>query len=160
MKNVKLLFMDVDGTLTDGKIYMGESGELFKAFNIKDGYAIKNILQEHNIVPVIITARNSAIVRNRCQELDIQHVYQGCKNKKEKILDIVAEFNIEVDHNGVLKQTAFIGDDIVDLECIEMVEYSGCPQDATSEVKDKVNFISDLNGGEGAVREFIEWLLL
>ena len=77
--------MDVDGTLTDGKIYMGSSGELMKAFNIKDGCGIHDIAIPNNITPVIITGRESKIVLNRCKELGITEVYQGISNKVEKL---------------------------------------------------------------------------
>lgn len=78
---IKYLIMDVDGTLTDGKIYMGPNGETMKSFSVKDGMVINCILKPMNIVPVIITARNSSIVQNRCDELGIKEVYQGKLNK-------------------------------------------------------------------------------
>ena len=81
MSNIKFLVLDVDGTLTDGKIYMGAEGELFKAFDIKDGCGIKDILPQYNIVPVIITARDSMILIRRCKELNISNLYQNCGTK-------------------------------------------------------------------------------
>ena len=78
---IKYLIMDVDGTLTDGKIYMGPNGEAMKAFSVKDGYAINFILKPAGIVPIIITARTSQIVKLRCDELGIEKVYQGNLNK-------------------------------------------------------------------------------
>lgn len=159
MKNVKILFMDVDGTLTDGKIYMGQSGELFKAFNIKDGYGIGNILKQYDIVPVIITARKSQIVELRCKELGVEHIYQGCKNKLALMQQIADEYGLESDEQGILLGTAYIGDDIIDLACIKSSQFSGCPSDAINQIKKSVDFVSDFVGGNGAVRDFIEWLV-
>ena len=82
MGKIKYLVMDVDGTLTDGKIYMGENGEVMKAFNIKDGYAISYFLPSNGIIPIVITGRKSKIVENRCKELGITEVHQGCIDKK------------------------------------------------------------------------------
>ena len=81
MKNIKFLVMDVDGTLTDGKIYMGAGGEVFKSFDIKDGYGITTILPKAGIVPVVITARKSKIVENRCAELDIPFFFSRTKRQ-------------------------------------------------------------------------------
>lgn len=150
---IKYLIMDVDGTLTDGKIYMGIDGELYKAFNIKDGCGIKDILPQYKIKPVIITARTSQILVNRCKELGITDVYQGVNNKINKILDITSN----------LAECSYIGDDILDLQCMKPIKCSGgkvgCPNDAVDKVKEISDFISNKNGGEGAVREFIEWLI-
>lgn len=157
---VKMLFMDVDGTLTDGRINISSSGELFKSFDIKDGYAIKYFLPQYGIVPVILTARDSKITEIRSRELDIKYVLQGSFEKKKRMLDLVEKLTgITVNASGCLPDVAYIGDDLPDLECLKIVEYSACPADATKEIKDNVKFISSKNGGQGAVREFIEWLV-
>ena len=144
--------MDVDGTLTDGKIYMSNTGEFCKAFDIKDGYGIRNILIPAGIRPIIITGRTSDIVINRCNELGIVDVYQGIGNKMEKLLAITSE----------LSEVAYIGDDINDLECMKLVKQKGgilgCPNDASKQIKKICDYIADERGGEGAVRSFIEWL--
>ena len=161
MKNnkINLLFIDVDGTLTDGKIYIGNNGELFKAFNVKDGCGIRDILPKYNIIPIVITARISDIMQKRCNELGINNLFQNCRNKKEKMIQIANEFNITPNCNGMLEKTAYIGDDILDISCMEIVEYKGCPANAIERVKTICNFISTYNGGDGAVRDFIEWLV-
>ena len=145
--------MDVDGTLTDGKIYMSNDGEAMKAFNIKDGCGIHDILIPAGITPVIITGRTSKIVENRCGEIGIQEIYQGISNKIEKLLSITDD----------LSSVAYIGDDINDLSCMKPVKEAGgkigCPADAVKKVKEIADFISTKNGGDGAVREFIEWLV-
>ena len=150
---IKLLVMDVDGTLTNGKIYMGNEGELFKVFDIKDGCGIHDILIPAGITPVIITGRSSRILGNRCKELGIEYLYQGVRNKIEKLLTITTD----------LSTVAYIGDDINDLSAMNPIKEAGgkigCPADAVEKVKDIADFISSKNGGDGAVREFIEWLV-
>lgn len=155
---IKLLIMDVDGTLTDGKIYMGPKGESMKAFSVQDGYAIAHILRECGIEPIIITARKSKIVERRSKELGIIEVHQGCKNKMEKMIEIAKKKSINVD-GGILAGIAYIGDDEPDLECIRISEISGCPSNATENVKKSVDYICSRKGGDGAVREFVEWLV-
>lgn len=153
IKNIKYLIMDVDGTLTDGKIYMGYDGEVIKAFSIKDGYGIREILIPAGITPVIITGRKSDIVLRRCRELGITEVYQGVSDKCEKLLSITEE----------LSSVAYIGDDINDLSCMELIKKAGgivgCPADAVEKIKAAADFVVDHNGGNGAVRDFIEWLI-
>ncbi len=155
----KLFIMDVDGTLTDGKIYMSANGELFKAFDIKDGYGIHDLLPKAGIVPVVITARESAIVTNRCKELGIVHCYQGCRDKVKKLAELAERFVLFADENGVFQEIAYMGDDIVDIPCMRCCGIVGCPADAVGEVKEIATFISSKNGGNGAAREFIEWIL-
>lgn len=149
--NIKLLVMDVDGTLTDGKIYMSANGELMKAFNIKDGYAIAH-LEDKQIVPVIITGRSSEILVRRCRELGIVELYQGIEDKTAKLLSICKKFQVEASN------VAYIGDDLNDLECMKICGYSAAPADAAKEVLASVDYICKHRGGEGAVREFIEQL--
>ena len=150
---IKYLVMDVDGTLTDGKIYMGAHGEMMKAFNIKDGCGIHDIAIPGGIIPVIITGRTSEIVKKRCGELGIQQVYQGIKNKIEQLNSIADD----------LSQVAYIGDDINDLSCMIPVKEAGgvvgCPADAVERVKEISDFVALHNGGNGAVRDFIEWII-
>lgn len=159
MPKCKLLFLDVDGTLTDGKLYISNNGELFKAFDVKDGCGIHDILPKYNIIPVIITARSSDIVKHRCKELNIEHFYQGCRNKREKMLEIANQYGIAMNEAGVLSGVAYMGDDILDLQCLEIAEFKGCPRNAVKEILEVCNFISNYDGGNGAVREFIEWLV-
>lgn len=150
---IKYLVMDVDGTLTDGKIYMGNDGEMMKAFNIKDGCGIHDLAVPAGITPVIITGRSSQILLNRCAELGITEVHQGISDKMTALEQIA----------GDLSQVAYIGDDINDLNCMLQVKNAGgmigCPADAVKKVKDIADYIASHNGGDGAVRDFIEWLL-
>ena len=150
---IKYLVMDVDGTLTDGKIYMGNDGEVMKAFSIKDGCGIHDILIPAGITPVIITGRKSKILENRCKEIGIKEIHQGVSNKIEKLLSVTSD----------LSTVAYAGDDINDLSAMIPIKEAGgkigCPADAVKKVKDLADFISSKNGGDGAVREFIEWLV-
>ena len=148
---IKVLVMDIDGTLTDGKIHISDEGEVFKSFNVKDGYGIAN-LYKINVLPVIITGRKSKIVEYRAKELNINEVYQGVHNKVDKLKYICEKYKIS------LKEVAYIGDDINDLECMKICGISACPNDAAEEVLDSVDYICKKNGGEGAVREFINFI--
>ena len=150
---IRLLVMDVDGTLTDGKINMGPEGEVFKSFNIRDGYAINEMLPAHGIVPAIITGRTSQIVANRAKELHITELYQGKHDKLETLLQLMDKYGCTRDN------VAYIGDDILDIVCMRQCGLVGCPADACSQVKELAHFVSSYKGGDGAVREFIEYII-
>lgn len=160
LKNsIKALVLDVDGTLTDGKVYVGESGELFKAFNVKDGFGISQILpnvargnEKIGIIPIIITGRTSPILWARCKELNIKYVFQGVDDKVKKLKDVLEVLNIPLNH------VAYMGDDLNDLECMTAVGVCACPNDAEQKIKEISDYVCCKNGGEGAVREFINWL--
>ena len=149
---IKMLVMDVDGTLTDGCIYMGPEGEAMKAFHAKDGYGIVHILPKLGILPVVITGRSSQILQRRCQELNIPHLYQGIGDKLAKLKELCRQLRISPE------DIACIGDDLNDLSCLQYCGYAGCPNDAVEAVRENVNYICRLNGGHGAVREFIDHL--
>ncbi len=158
MNNIKYLFLDVDGTLTDGNIYISSSGELFKAFNVKDGYAIHDILPSYNIEPVIITSRKSKIVEQRCNELGIKHCYQGYSNKKNLFMDLMCKFGIPfIDEKYI--STAYVGDDINDIESMKLCSVICCPANSCNEVKEIADYVSPISGGNGAVRDCIEFLI-
>lgn len=160
---IKFLIMDVDGTLTDGKIYMGNEGELFKAFDIKDGCGIKDILPIAGITPIIITARQSKILQNRCKELSIENLHQGVHQKLEKLDDILKKFSEKENETYTYGNCAYIGDDILDLQCMVPIKEAGgivgCPSDAVKKVKTVSDYVCETAGGNGAVREFIEYLV-
>lgn len=147
-----MLVMDVDGTLTDGKIYMGKDGETMKAFDVKDGYGIAQILPKLGIIPVIITGRRSQIVANRSKELGITELYQGVSDKAGALRKAAAKLGCEC------RNAAYIGDDLNDLECMELCGLTACPADGAAQVKAKADYICRANGGSGAVREFIEYI--
>ena len=147
---IKMLVMDVDGTLTDGKIYMGENGEVMKAFDIKDGYAIAHMLPEMGIIPVIITGRTSKIVENRAKELGITELYQGKLNKIDTLLAVMEKYGCNKEN------VAYIGDDLPDIPCMKECGFVGCPADAVDEVKEISDYVCKNVAGHGSVRELIE----
>jgi 3-deoxy-D-manno-octulosonate 8-phosphate phosphatase (KDO 8-P phosphatase) len=154
--------MDVDGTLTDGKIYMGVDGEAFKAFDIKDGYALHTLLKEHGIIPVIITARKSPMVEHRCKELGVTEIHQGIMNKLDCLKGILEKYS-SADQQYDLSNVAYIGDDLLDLQCMKPITevggIAGCPSNAVKEVLAISDFIALHKGGEGAVRDFVEYII-
>ena len=133
---IKYFVMDVDGTLTDGKIYMSSNGELMKAFNIKDGCGIHDILIPANIIPVIITGRYSDIVLNRCNELGINKIFQGISDKLNQIINITSD----------LSEIAYIGDDLNDLASMKAIKdcggVVGCPCDAVDKIIELSDYVS------------------
>ena len=159
---IKFLVMDVDGTLTDGKVYMGNEGESFKAFDIKDGCGLKVLLPQHGIIPVIITARKSEMLKQRCKELGIVEIHQGVSEKLDCLKEILERYST----NGqtyTLANVAYIGDDILDLQCLMPIKeaggVAGCPIDAVKNVLSVCDYIAPHKGGEGAVRDFVEYLI-
>lgn len=151
LKKIKLLAMDVDGTLTDGTVYYSKNGEEYKAFSIRDGLGIE-ILHNYGIDTAIITSEASQIISSRATRLKIKHVVLGSKNKRKDLLNLAEEVGINID------EVAFIGDDLNDVSALEVVGFSACPSNAIKYVKEKVDYICENSGGNGAVREVIELL--
>lgn len=149
---LKMLVMDVDGTLTDGIIYISGQGEVMKAFDVKDGYAIKHILPTLGITPVIITGRKSDIVERRSKELDICELYQGVLDKVAVLKEIAEKHSIKPE------EIAYIGDDLNDLPAIEFCGLTACPQNSVAAVMKQADYICRRDGGRGAVREFIDFI--
>lgn len=150
---VKLIIFDVDGTLTDGHIYITSRGELFKSFYVRDGYAIKYMLPSAGISAAIITGRTSKIVEQRAFELGIPYVYQEITDKVKTASGLIKQLKLQ------WGQVAAIGDDLNDISLLKLVGASGCPADAALEVREICDYICKAEGGYGAVREFIDWLL-
>ena len=153
MSKIKMLVMDVDGTLTDGHIYMGPTGEAMKVFSCKDGYALQSILPKTGIVPVIITGRDSVITANRAKELRITEIHQGVHDKLPLLKELAARYGV------AREEIAYIGDDLNDWDCLCWCGLSACPQDAVPEVKEKVDYVCAHDGGRGAVRDLIEYMI-
>lgn len=143
--------MDVDGTLTDGKIYVGNSGEIFKAFSVKDGYGIK-LLKKNSIIPAIITGRTSDIVETRARELGINEIYQGIQDKVTVFESLKQKYSL------INEEVAFVGDDLNDLELMKKVGLKLTVNNAAKELIEIVDYKSSLNGGDGAVRDIIDKL--
>ena len=150
---IKLLCSDVDGVMTDNKLHVSATGELFKTFNARDGWALKEILPKNGIEPAVITGRKSQIVPKRCEELGVSLVFCGRDDKNAVVTQLAKE------KGSSLSEIAFIGDDYNDLPAIKLAGISGCPSDAIEPVKAAVTYICKAKGGEGALREFAEWIV-
>ena len=149
---IKLIVIDVDGTLTDGKIYYSSNKEEIKAFNIKDGLMIKswNTLGKKS---AIITGRTSQMVERRAKELNITFVKQGIRKKSDELKNICQKEGISLD------EVAIIGDDLNDLSMMKLVKRTFAPFDANPYIYDYVSDPLTKKGGDGAVAEMIEILL-
>ncbi|MGL5355510.1 MAG: KdsC family phosphatase [Cetobacterium sp.] len=149
---IKLIVLDVDGTLTDGKLYISNSGDEMKAFSVKDGLGITQAISQGKEV-AIITGKISEIVNKRSKELGIKEIHQGIKNKIATLDSILEKHNISYEN------VAYMGDDLIDLAVMKKCKLAGAPKDSVEEVLKISDFISTKNGGDGAVREFIEYIL-
>lgn len=151
-KNIKLLLLDVDGVLTDGKLYYGNSGEELKAFNIQDGLGIK-LLQQAGIQVGIITGRVSALLQRRADELGISPVIQGREDKLTALRELLQGMNLG------LNEIAFMGDDLPDLSVINTVGLGITVANASSTLTTEAAWQTRRSGGDGAVREAAEMIL-
>ena len=148
---IKLFVMDVDGTLTDGGIYYDNQGHEFKKFNVKDGAGIR-MLHAAGIKTMILTGRASECVKRRSQELGITFLGQGLSDKATYLKEFMQEHQLDT------SEVAYIGDDINDIECMAMAGYTACPWDANTKIKSIVHAICECGGGQGAVREFVDYI--
>lgn len=149
---IRLLISDVDGVMTDGKLYYGERGEALKVFSVKDGLGIK-LLQSQGIEFAVLSGRQSVFVKQRCQELGIRHVYQGHEHKVAVYQQLLAELKLEPE------QVAYIGDDWPDLALIQLSGLGVAVADASPWLKQHADWTTHLAGGQGAVREVCELIL-
>jgi len=148
-QNIEVIFSDVDGTLTDGRLYYSENGETLKVFHVKDGHGIKS-WQKTGKKFCVITARSSNIVLKRMKELGVTEVKMGSTDK-------VADISEWLEKNGYSwDQVAYIGDDINDLGPMKKACFAAAPADAVSEVQKSVEYICKTSGGLGCVREMID----
>ena len=149
---VKLLLFDVDGVLTDGRLVIGDDGLEFKAFNSRDGHGIK-MLQRHGVSVGIITGRTSEVVKHRVKNLKIKHVYQGCKEKLPVYRKLIKKLELSPE------QTAYVGDDVMDLPIMLQVGLAVAVQNAHPLAKRHAHWITPSIGGYGAAREACEMIL-
>lgn len=149
---LRLLAMDIDGTLTDGRIYIGEHGEAMKAFCVRDGMGL-TLLREAGIVLAIITARRSGIVERRARELGIAEVLQGVHDKREAFEQLCAR------HAVALAEAGFVGDDWPDLPAMHVAGFAATVADGTRAVRVRADWISSRPAGDGAIRELAEFIL-
>ena len=151
-KHIKLLIFDVDGVLTDGRLFFGDDGQEYKAFYSRDGLGMK-LLQRSGVEIGVITARTSQVVEHRMQNLDIKHVYQGRLDKITAFDEMISKLNISPEH------TAYVGDDVVDLPVMKRVGLAIAVQDAHPYVKKHAHWITHHNGGHGAARDACELIM-
>ncbi len=152
MIDLKMLVLDVDGVMTDGSIYITDSGEEIKAFNSKDGHGIK-LLMRAGVDVAIITGRNSEALKHRIRDLGITHMIQGSKDKIKAMDDLITRTGIQP------SQMAYMGDDVVDLPPMRLCSLSFAPADAMDMVKQAADHVTLRSGGKGAVREAVEIIL-
>lgn len=151
-RKVRLVGLDIDGTLTDGRLWIGASGEQFKAFHVQDGLGLR-LLRDQGLHVVWITARRSAIVAARAAELGITEVIQGCRAKRDALVERCGA------HGLTLDQAAFMGDDLPDLPALLACGLATAPANAHAEVARRVHWQAQSAGGEGAVRELCDGIL-
>jgi len=149
-KEIKFLVLDVDGTLTDGGIYLSESGEEMKKFNTKDGRGIMELMKTGVEVGFISAAVSSKIIKHRASMLKVKYFYAGNGDKVEVLSQWLDELDLS------FSEVAFIGDDINDAKIMDRVGLSAAPSDALGELKNIANIVLEKKGGQGCVREFID----
>lgn len=153
LRRIRLVVLDVDGTLTDGRLYYGAQGELMKAFDVRDGHGLRLLSLYGGVRLAVLTGRRADLVQQRCKELAIEHVVGQSRAKGAAIEQICADLDVP------LADTAFMGDDINDLPALRKVALSCAPADAAREVLREVRWVSRRPAGRGAVRELCELLL-
>lgn len=153
MKQVRLFASDVDGVLTDAGMYYSESGDEWKKFNTRDGMGIK-LLQRAGLITALVTMERAKLVVRRAEKLAIPEVYLGVQDKLAVLRELAAK------HGLTLRQVAYIGDDVNDLEALEAVGFSAAPADGVPPILKAVDYVCRKKGGEGAVREVADLILL
>ncbi len=151
-KKIKLVLFDVDGVLTDGSLFFGDDGQEYKAFYSRDGLGIK-LLQRTGVEVGVITARQSQLVVHRMENLGIEHFYQGSLDKTIAFKELLTKLNLTPD------QTAYAGDDVIDLPVLTQVGLAVAVQDAHPFVKKHAHWITEHNGGRGAARDLCELIM-
>ena len=149
---IKAIFFDVDGVLSDGKIILDDTGREIKNFNVKDGYIISH-LKKAGIVVGAISGRESGATTKRCAELKVDFCHQGIVDKASVFEKLVKHYKFRA------KEVAFIGDDINDLGVFKMAGLSVCPADTFDYIKDKADLVTYAKGGKGVLREVADLVL-
>lgn len=151
-RQIRLAIFDVDGVMTDGSLYFGEDGELIKRFNALDGHGL-HLLMRSGIQVALITGRHSPIAARRAAELGISHYFESIRNKKEVITELADNLGID------LSQTAYMGDDIIDLTAMQSCGLSVSVPNAPSYIQQAAHWVTSKPGGSGAVRETCDMIL-
>jgi 3-deoxy-D-manno-octulosonate 8-phosphate phosphatase (KDO 8-P phosphatase) len=153
LSQIKLLLMDVDGVLTDGRVIMADDGIESKAFSTRDGFGLA-IVKRYGLKTGVISGRTSPATDQRCQDLKLDEIHLGRLKK-------LAVFESIIQQRDLMPEVvAFIGDDVIDIPVMKRCGISACPHDAHDEVLNEVDIILTKNGGHGAVRQFVDlWLI-
>lgn len=151
-ERIKLLLMDCDGVLTDGRIWILENGEDQKAFHTRDGLGI-DLLHRAGLKSGIISGRTSSALERRAQSLGVSYLWQGRDDKRQAFADTLAQAQV------TKEEAAFIGDDLTDLPLMGQSGLAIAVADAAAEVRERAHYVTEANGGYGAVREAIELIL-
>jgi 3-deoxy-D-manno-octulosonate 8-phosphate phosphatase (KDO 8-P phosphatase) len=149
---IRLLVLDVDGTMTDGRLYFGPRGEAFKVFHVRDGQGIK-LLDAAGVQVAVISGRTSKMVSVRCRELGVEHVIQGAEDKVRAFEKLRKRLKIEA------SESACVGDDAVDVPLMKVVKLAFAVADAHRDALRAAHVVTSLPGGQGAVREVCDYLL-
>ena len=149
---IKLLLMDCDGVLTDGRIWILENGEDQKAFHTRDGLGI-DLLHRAGLMSGIISGRTSSALERRAQSLGVSYLWQGRDDKRQAFADTLAQAQVTAD------EVAFVGDDLTDLPLMGQSGLAIAVADAVAEVRERAHYVTKANGGYGAVREIVELIL-
>jgi 3-deoxy-D-manno-octulosonate 8-phosphate phosphatase (KDO 8-P phosphatase) len=152
LARIRLVILDVDGVLTDGRLYFDAEGEALKVFHVRDGHGLK-LLRNAGIQLAVISGRTSRAVTARCKELGIEHVEQGCNDKEAAMRRVLSALNINT------SETLCVVDDTTDLPLMLAVGYAVAVADAHPDVRAAAARVTSLPGGHGAVREVCDWLL-
>jgi len=153
LRRIRLVVLDVDGTLTDGRLFYGKEGEALKAFDVRDGHGLR-LLQHHAGIKVaVLTGRRADLVQQRCRELSIEPVVGSSRAKGSALQQICEEVGIP------RAATAYMGDDVNDLPALRLAAFSCAPADAAPEVLREVRWVAPHRAGRGAVRDLCELLL-
>lgn len=150
--SIRVAVFDVDGVMTDGRLYRDDAGHEIKAFHSRDGLGLKALMR-HGIEVAVLTARRSALVEARMRELGIEHLLQGREDKGEAFVELLQRFGADAD------QAAYMGDDLVDWRAMRQAGLKLCPADADAWLRAQADYVTAAPGGRGAVREAAELLL-
>ena len=152
LKNIKALVFDVDGVMTDGKVFLSPDGSFVRQMNIKDGYALQFAVKQGFIIG-IITGGADPMVTQRFKNLGITDIYTKSHRKHEDLEDLLFKYDLK------LEEILYMGDDVLDMEVIEAVGVGCCPNDAVPEAQQVADYISPKSGGDGCVRDVIEQVM-
>lgn len=151
-RNIKLVVFDVDGVLTDGTLSYSQHGEEVKHFNVKDGVGIK-LLNTYNIITAVISAKDSAPLHKRINDLGIPHFYPGCKDKWQQLSILLNTLSI------LPEEVCYVGDDVIDLKVMKRIGFSITPSDGFWLVKKQADLVTEVAGGKGVAREVADIIL-